>query len=1139
MRKDRFPSPAGASLTDLLVEQRAGWERGERIPAEAYLRRHPALASDGDAVLDLIGNEMLLRQERGERPGLDEYLRRFPQWTAQIKVQFEVERAIEMETPSPSAQRSMPATIPMPSVLAAVSPSIPGYEVLDELGRGGQSVVFRARQLALDRLVALKMILGSAGPEERARFQREVEAVAHLEHPHIAQVYDVGEQAGQPYCALEYVAGGTLARKLAGVPQPAAEAAGIIEVLARTMHWAHQRGIVHRDLKPGNVLMTADGTPKITDFGLAKRLEASASLTHAGHVIGTPSYMAPEQAAGKSKEVGPAADVYALGTILYEMLTGRPPFLGTAPWEILPQVVAFEPVPPSRLQPKVPADLETICLKCLEKEPHRRYASGEALAEDLRRFQAGQPIRARPVGWAERAAKWVKRRPVVAGLTAAVVAAVLAGLVASLALAAWALRERDRARDRLQEAQKANRSRVQAQVEQLGSAAPEAVPGLLVALAEDRDAVRPRLRELWADETGIRQRRMRAGLALLEDPAVKEALTAWLIEADDPREVLLVREVLTPHGAGLARCLWEKVDDPKTPTDIRFRALVGLAAFDPANPRWRRAAPAVVDQLVWANPLFLGLWVRALRPVRDHLRDPLTDVFRGKHLADRRLVAADVLADYAADRPAVLADLACDADAEQFALLRPAMEKNGGDVRTTLTAELAKGPPAEEPEADRIARAKRQANAAAALLVLGDASAAWPLLGHSQKPDARTCLIHALAPRGADARVLVRRLEEEKDDCSRAALILALGEYSASQLPEEVRAALTAKLLSWYRDDPDPGVHGAIDWLLRHGQEGPAARPLDWGGRKALEAIDADLAGRPGRAGRRWFVNGQGQTFTAVRGPVEVLMGSPDDELGRTEFEGMHRRTIGRSFALAARPVTVAEWEKFIKAMKEAKRDVPLFYWKNYAPEPDCPILCVSWCSAAMYCRWLSELENVPKEQMVYPSIDEILKCADGQAPLKLPADHLSRTGYRLPTEAEFEYACRAGTATPWYCGGAEEFLPRHAWFLKNSENRTWPAGQKKPNELGLFDMLGNAWTWCQDGCRPDPDAGTEDTEDNRDIKDSLTRMLRGGSFLYQAREVRAAFREHDRPTYGGLTVGFRLARTLPPAHFTASRSRP
>ncbi|HKI33352.1 MAG TPA: serine/threonine-protein kinase, partial [Gemmataceae bacterium] len=356
MRKDRFPSPAGASLTDLLVEQRAGWERGERIPAEAYLRRHPALASDGDAVLDLIGNEMLLRQERGERPGLDEYLRRFPQWTAQIKVQFEVERAIEMETPSPSAQRSMPATIPMPSVLAAVSPSIPGYEVLDELGRGGQSVVFRARQLALDRLVALKMILGSAGPEERARFQREVEAVAHLEHPHIAQVYDVGEQAGQPYCALEYVAGGTLARKLAGVPQPAAEAAGIIEVLARTMHWAHQRGIVHRDLKPGNVLMTADGTPKITDFGLAKRLEASASLTHAGHVIGTPSYMAPEQAAGKSKEVGPAADVYALGTILYEMLTGRPPFLGTAPWEILPQVVAFEPVPPSRLQPKVPAD---------------------------------------------------------------------------------------------------------------------------------------------------------------------------------------------------------------------------------------------------------------------------------------------------------------------------------------------------------------------------------------------------------------------------------------------------------------------------------------------------------------------------------------------------------------------------------------------------------------------------------------------------------------------------------------------------------------------------------------------------------------------------------------------------------------
>jgi tRNA A-37 threonylcarbamoyl transferase component Bud32 len=604
---------------------------------------------------------------------------------------------------------------------AAAPPPLPGYDVLDELGRGGQSVVYKARQRALDRMVALKMILarGAAHAEERARFRREAEAVAHLEHPHIVQIYDVGEHAGQPYCALEYASGGTLARKLAGVPLAGREAARLLETLARTMHWAHQRGIVHRDLKPGNVLLTADGTLKITDFGLAKRLEAGAGLTHIGNVLGTPSYMAPEQAAGKTREVGPAADVYALGTIGYEMLTGRPPFLGATAWDIIPQVLGADPVPPRRLQPNVPRDLETICLKCLHKEPHKRYTSAQDLADDLGRFQADQPIKARPVAWLERLLKWVKRRPAVAALTAAVVVIILVGLVTSLALAGWALRERDRANDRLAEAQKADRRRVQAQIDQLGSAAPEAVPGLLSALKEDRAAVLPRLRELWVDETGGRQRRMRAGLALVDDPAVRKALAAWMIEVEDPRELLLVRQVLAPRSAGLAQRLWNRVHNPKVNNEVRFRALVALAAFDPVNPRWREAAPTAVEQLVKANPLFLGRWIPALWPVRRRLHGRLVEVFRdsSNRMAGRRLVAATVLAAYAADRPAVLAGLACDADAEQFAVLRPVLQKNRRAVCAALTAELAKDSSAKKPEAARVARARRQGNAAAALVV--------------------------------------------------------------------------------------------------------------------------------------------------------------------------------------------------------------------------------------------------------------------------------------------------------------------------------------------------------------------------------------------------------------------------------------
>ena len=309
--------------------------------------------------------------------------------------------------------------------------------------------------------------------------------------------------------------------------------------------------------------------------------------------------------------------------------------------------------------------------------------------------------------------------------------------------------------------------------------------------------------------------------------------------------------------------------------------------------------------------------------------------------------------------------------------------------------------------------------------------------------------------------MLIDRLAEEKDASIRAGLILALGEYPAESLPAAVRAALVPKLLSWYRDDPEPGVHGAIDWLLRHGKEGLVDRPLDWSGRQDLEKLDAELAGKPGPAGQRWHVNGQGQTFTTVRGPVEFLMGAPETERNHNKDEILHRRKIGRSFAIASKAVTVAQWSKFMKAMKEAKRELPPFDNEHYAPEPECPIMHLSWREAAMYCRWLSEVEKVPEDQMVYPPIEKILKEAEGGS-IEMPKNFLSRTGYRLPTEAEAEYACRAETETCWYFGGAAAFLPRHAWHLNNSEDRTWPVGQKKPNGLGLFDTHGNVWKWCQ-----------------------------------------------------------------------------
>lgn len=338
-----------------------------------------------------------------------------------------------------------------PAALLPDAPSAPpGYELLVELGRGGMGVVYKARQLGLNRLVALKMILGGgfASSAMRERFRAEGEAVARVQHPNIVQIHEVGEHQGQPFFSLEFCSGGALDRKLAGMPLPPREAAQLLVGLARAVHFAHERGIVHRDLKPANVLLSDDkqqgAVPKIADFGLAKDLDV-AGQTHSGAVVGTPSYMSPEQAAGRTREIGPPTDIYALGAILYECLTGRPPFRAAALVETLRLVQEAEPVAPRTLQPNTPLDLDTICLKCLQKEPARRYLTALALAEDLERFHAGEPIRARPVGAFERGLKWVRRKPAIAGLIAAVLLLLIGGVTGITLALLEANRERDKA----------------------------------------------------------------------------------------------------------------------------------------------------------------------------------------------------------------------------------------------------------------------------------------------------------------------------------------------------------------------------------------------------------------------------------------------------------------------------------------------------------------------------------------------------------------------------------------------------------------------------------------------------------------------------------------------------------------------
>jgi tetratricopeptide (TPR) repeat protein len=448
-------------------------------------------------------------------------------------------------------------------------PAVPGYELLEVLGRGGMGVVYKARQLSLKRVVALKMILAQeyAGAEELARFRTEAEAVARLSHPNIVQIYEVGAHDGRPFLALECLDGGSLARILGGRPLPPADAARLVAVLAGAVQAAHQRGVIHRDLKPANILLTAECAeerrgglhPKIADFGLAKQLDSDAGHTQTGQVVGTPAYMAPEQASGRMREVGPAADIYALGAILYETLIGRPPFQGANVVETLEQVRGHEPVAVRQLQPNVPRDLETVCHKCLEKDPSKRYACAQELADDLGRFLAQQPIRARPPNPLDRALKFTRRHRVPVTAAASVFTALLLALILTAAARARAVEAEQEARRRL--------------LESYADAAQLAVrKGDWRAALDNYDRA---LREGHPDTVGLRLGRAKALFAVNETARATAELEALSGRADlwERRGTLLLLQgdlLLGRDNAKAQALVRQALEQPLSPAEAAY-----------------------------------------------------------------------------------------------------------------------------------------------------------------------------------------------------------------------------------------------------------------------------------------------------------------------------------------------------------------------------------------------------------------------------------------------------------------------------------------------------------------------------------------------------------------------------------------
>jgi formylglycine-generating enzyme required for sulfatase activity len=465
----------------------------------------------------------------------------------------------------------------------------------------------------------------------------------------------------------------------------------------------------------------------------------------------------------------------------------------------------------------------------------------------------------------------------------------------------------------------------------------------------------------------------------------------------------------------------------------------------------------------------LGDWAALLQPVRGHLVQPLT----------HRLVEAD-----AGGFPSFLAVLSVYPD-------EAAAELHGHLQRTV---------PAAASLEEKQALAQQQAQTAVALLRLGRTERAWPRFHQDTDPTCRTYLIHRCAALRVDPALLARRLlsDAEQDPSVRQGLLLALGEYGAELRADVVRGPLVERLLREYRDEPDPGMHAATAWLLRQ-----------WAMAERLARLEQELpragAGRPVTK-PRWEVNGQGQTFAVLPAPGAFEIGSPGDEKGKFgQDEDRRRVQLDYPFAVALRLVTVTE---FLNSRPDFKQE-----WKQYSPGPDTPINWVTWYDAARYCNWLSEQEQIPKEQWCYePNAKE--EYAEG---MKVKANYQRLRGYRLPREAEWEYACRAGTMTAWAYGSDEALLPNYAWFAGNAGGTMHAVATKKPNGLGLFDMHGNAWEWCQEVY------GDKDIED---VNSKTSRVLRGGSFSSGAWFARAACRNGGVPATRIFYVGFRVART-------------
>ncbi len=643
------------------------------------------------------------------------------------------------------------------------------------------------------------------------------------------------------------------------------------------------------------------------------------------------------------------------------------------------------------------------------------------------------------------------------------------------------------------------------------------IPRSTEKLDRFRQWVEPRLQELYPN---LREdQRLRASLALVrwDDPTYADEVVKRILSDVRVKDIPVVMEYMNLEDRSDVKVrLWRDLEDRQAnQPERRLRAAAALAMLDRNSQRWQE--PVTNDialQLVSSPANLLGQWMDNLRPIHDRLTSHLativgSDSFNGQPLSLRqRNMAVDVLTDYAESLPDDLIAAIVRSNAEQFATLFPVLELSSSSVIPELKRLIAS--PALEEEI-----VVQQANAAAALVRMDQAEMIWPILRHSADPRLRSQLIHFFKSRGVSADLLVERLSNEPDVSAQRAILLSLGEFTLQELSSPVAEMIQRTILDRYRNDPDPGIHGATRWVLTQWNM------VDEISRSDQEIMERSTSGPAALSGANgWYLNHEGQTMVVFSQPIRFQMGSQPADDERYVDEYLHMVEIPRDFEISAHEVTRDQFQKFhLDVFDEEFSHGQMFRYQT----PDSPIGGVSWFMAAAYCNWLSEQAGLEREQWCYEIQD--LQERD----VRLAPNYLKRTGYRMPTEAEWEYASRAGATTTRYYGKTVTLLPYYGWYADNANKLTWPVGSLKPNDFGMFDMYGNVEEWCVDRLTPYPQAETRaDIEQALDVPTDKVRIVRGGSFEKQPTFLRCAYRNRLHPIIVYSNNGFRVARTRP-----------